>query len=151
MRCQSSQSSRMSQLMFLLVCLSIVCILIESKHNVYGTSRKHDFCPSGMICPMVFVLLGLLLLLSITSSWSFVTPSIHSFLTTGTNGVKWDSSNLRQNVVHHASRRNAMTLHSQPQPPEGGQADGEVSLSLDSVAELIDTTFVNACLQLAKG
>jgi hypothetical protein len=31
------------------------------------------------------------------------------------------------------------------------QSDEEKQLSFDTVAELIDTTFVNACMQLSKG
>ena len=31
------------------------------------------------------------------------------------------------------------------------QSDEAKQLSLDTVAELIDTTFVNACMQLSKG
>ena len=48
--------------------------------------------------------------------------------------------------VHHASR-NTFLYSTMADSP----SDEEKQLSLETIAELIDTTFVNACMQLSKG
>jgi hypothetical protein len=60
------------------------------------------------------------------------------------------SSSISQIAVF--SGRSTVHLHNTADDfIESDPSEDEKNLSLDTVAELIDTTFVNACLQLAKG